>query len=70
MTEINDFGRDFLGLCDGAATVEEIAGRLFRRYGTNMEYSDFVGNCREALVGLWEKNLLREAPPEAQPERR
>ena len=70
VTEINDFGRDFLGLCDGAATVEEIAGRLFRRYGTDKEYSDFVGNCREALVGLWEMNLLREAPPEALLERR
>jgi radical SAM superfamily enzyme YgiQ (UPF0313 family) len=70
VTEINDFGRDFLGLCDGAVTVEEIVERLFRRYGTNMEYSDFAGNCREALVGLWERNLLREAPPEAQPERR
>lgn len=70
VTEINDFGKDFLSLCDGAATVEEIAGRLFHQYGTNMEYSDFVGNCREALVGLWEMNLLWEAPPEAQSERR
>jgi radical SAM superfamily enzyme YgiQ (UPF0313 family) len=70
VTEINEFGRDFLGLCDGAATVEEIAEHLFQRYGANMEYGDFVGNCREALVGLWEMNLLREAPPEAQPERR
>jgi hypothetical protein len=70
VTEINDFGRDFLDLCDGAATVEEIAGHLFRRYGTNMEYNDFVGNCHEALLGLWEMNLLREVPPEAQLERR
>ncbi|MEW6665412.1 MAG: radical SAM protein [Thermodesulfobacteriota bacterium] len=70
VTEINDFGRDFLGLCDGDSTVEEIAERLFRRYGADMEYSDFVGNCREALVGLWNMNLLREAPPEVQPERR
>ena len=61
VTEINDFGKDFLNLCNGSATVEEIAGALFGQYGKDMDNPAFVEACREALMGLSEMNLLRES---------
>ncbi|MBN1105669.1 MAG: radical SAM protein, partial [Deltaproteobacteria bacterium] len=70
VTQINDFGKEFLVLCDGSATVDKITGTLFERYGENMEYRAFEEACREALIGLWEMNLLREAPPGTVQERR
>ena len=60
VTEINDFGKDFLNMCDGSATVEEIAGALFQQYGQDMDSGVFVEACREALVGLSGLRLLRE----------
>lgn len=61
VTEINEFGKDFLSRCDGSATVAEITGALFAQYGRDMDYGVFAEDCRKALMGLWEMNLLREA---------
>jgi hypothetical protein len=53
--EINEFGFDFLRLCDGQSTLEEIADRLYPKYGANKDREQFAIVCAEAagtLAGL------------------
>ncbi len=61
VTEINDFGRDFLQLSNGSLTLDEIARRLYERYGQNGDSSDFFEDCREAAVALYDLQLLDSA---------
>ncbi len=53
--EINEFGFDFLRLCDGQSTLEEIANQLYPTYGTDRDRKQFEMICAEAagtLAGL------------------
>ncbi|MGD0399844.1 MAG: radical SAM protein [Syntrophobacteraceae bacterium] len=53
--EINEFGFDFLRLCDGLSTLEEIANQLYPKYGIDKDHEQFVVICAEAagtLAGL------------------
>jgi radical SAM superfamily enzyme YgiQ (UPF0313 family) len=52
VTELNDFGIELLGLCDGSRPFEEIAGVLHGRHGRNIETDAFATLCREALATL------------------
>ena len=63
VTEINDFGKDFLDLCDGSLTVEKIGARLYPQYGENMDSKVFLEACREAVVGLSELRFISAATP-------
>jgi radical SAM superfamily enzyme YgiQ (UPF0313 family) len=59
VTQINEFGRDLLELCDGSARLEEIARDLYQRYGSGMESEGFMDECREAMDTLREMELVR-----------
>ncbi len=53
--EINEFGFDFLRLCDGQSTLEEIANQLYPKYGADKEREEFAMICAETagtLAGL------------------
>ena len=53
--EINEFGFDFLRLCDGLSTLDEIANQLYPKYGTDKDREQFAVICAEAagtLAGL------------------
>jgi hypothetical protein len=56
--EINDFGKDFMALCDGEASLETIAGRLHPRYGEKMTLPEFVAVCRQTADQLAQMQLL------------
>jgi hypothetical protein len=59
VTQINEFGRDLLALCDGSARLEEIARSLYRRHGSGMGSDSFFDECREAMDTLRELELVR-----------
>ena len=59
ITEINDFGKDFLDMCDGTADIVAIAGGLYHVYGNGMSKDDFVGECRTAAGSLFELKLIQ-----------
>ncbi len=61
VTQINEFGRDLLELCDGSARLEEIARHLHKRHGSGMGNEGFTDECREALEALREMELVRFA---------
>jgi hypothetical protein len=48
VSEVNAFGNDFLAMCDGSKTVEQIAEALFAGHGEGMEYALFVAECEQA----------------------
>jgi hypothetical protein len=56
--EINDFGKDFMALCDGGASLEAIAGRLHPRYGETMSFPAFLSVCRQTAEELAHMDLL------------
>ena len=66
VTEINKFGKEFLELCDGSRTVDEIAESLFSTFGENLEYPTFLEECRQALTSLTEMGMLAEATEETE----
>jgi hypothetical protein len=59
VTQINEFGRDLLELCDGSARLEVIARSLYRRHGSGMESDCFFDECRMAMDTLRELELVR-----------
>jgi hypothetical protein len=61
VTQINEFGRDLLDLSTGFAPIEEIAGDLYRRYGSGMGRESFIGECREAIDMLREMELMKKS---------
>lgn len=61
VTEINEFGRDLLRLCDGSAGMEEITAELYRRYGDGMDSEHFSDECRQAVDSLMDMELLQWA---------
>jgi radical SAM superfamily enzyme YgiQ (UPF0313 family) len=50
--EINEFGFDFLRLCDGQSTLEEIADHLYPKYGADKDREEFAIICAEAAGTL------------------
>lgn len=58
ITEINDFGRDLLEMCDGTHPIEDVAERLYSDYGQEMTPAAFAESCREAAAELESMNLL------------
>ncbi|MFW6323867.1 MAG: B12-binding domain-containing radical SAM protein [Desulfovibrionales bacterium] len=61
VTEINEFGKDFLGLCDGTRSIPEIARELRSKYGRDMDPGVFLNVCREAEGGLKDGRILETA---------
>ncbi|MBW1773822.1 MAG: radical SAM protein [Deltaproteobacteria bacterium] len=61
VSEINDFGKDFLSLCDGRLSLDEICRQLHGRYGAEMTYEAFYTICLDALQELGKMNLVE--PP-------
>jgi len=59
--EINDFGKDFLNLCDGSTNIRDIANMLYPLYSQDMDADDFVKECKEALAMLSDLKLLHPA---------
>jgi len=59
--ELNDFGRDFLQLCDGNRTLQDIGRELYGRYGTEADIAPakFFDFCVEAVQLLGQMKLLR-----------
>ncbi len=58
--EINEFGVDFLGLCDGQITLKDIADRLYLKYGADKERGEFAAECAEAAATLAGIELLAQ----------
>ncbi|MDX9785948.1 MAG: radical SAM protein [Desulfobacterales bacterium] len=56
--EINDFGKDFLCLCDGASSLDDIIGKLYPLYGRELSTEAFSAVCRQTLEQLAEMNIL------------
>jgi radical SAM superfamily enzyme YgiQ (UPF0313 family) len=58
VTQINEFGYDFLSRCNGERSLEDIARTLFPVYGEGLEMSTFAENCRDAARRLAALRLL------------
>lgn len=58
--EINRFGKDFLLLCNGLATCEEIAATLYGEYGDAMDSGAFSEECKDALTVFTGMGLVRD----------
>jgi radical SAM superfamily enzyme YgiQ (UPF0313 family) len=56
--EINEFGFDFLGFCDGQLTLEQIALKLYPKYGADKERDQFAIVCAEAAGTLTDLKLI------------
>ena len=56
--QINEFGFDFLRLCDGQSTLEQIADQLYLKYGANKEREEFAVMCAEAAGTLADLEVL------------
>lgn len=56
--EINEFGVDFLELCDGNNTLGDITDRLYLKYGVDKERGEFAASCAEAAAVLAGMELL------------
>jgi hypothetical protein len=46
--EINAFGRDFLNLSDGQATVREVAVQLYDLYAESLDFETFMSSCENS----------------------
>ncbi len=65
VSEINTFGRDFLDLCNGRHTLEDISEKLYDRYGSHKDEHAFLTDCREAARALFESKLLEAVHADA-----
>ena len=63
VTEINDFGSDFLNLCDGEKTLTAISEMLYLCYGSDTNSSYFFKSCLEAAQVLGRMGLLEVRQP-------
>jgi radical SAM superfamily enzyme YgiQ (UPF0313 family) len=61
--EINDFGKDFLDLCDGESSLERIAETLYPRYAAELSTEAFFEACRQTAEELSEFKLLGKFAP-------
>ena len=58
VTQINNFGKDFIEICDGIAKIEDIADKLYPVYGKDMGAEVFLKECKTTFVALAEMRLL------------
>jgi radical SAM superfamily enzyme YgiQ (UPF0313 family) len=58
VSEINAFVRDFLGLCDGKRSVQDISQALYQQYGQDMKPEKFFDGCIEAVQILGKKRFI------------
>jgi hypothetical protein len=58
VTEINDFGSDFLNLCDGKKTLPAISDTLYSRCESGMSPGSFFESCLKAAQVLGRMGLL------------
>lgn len=56
--EVNEFGYDFLLLCDGRQTFEQIVSELYPKYGVDTERDRFASSCVEAAGVLVDLELI------------
>ena len=61
VTEINNFGKDFLGMCTGIAELKDITTALYSMYGSDMKKDVFNKECQDAMEGLFDLKLLTGA---------
>ena len=69
VTAVNQFGSDFLALCNGSAKLNDIADRLYPQYGQAMEKEAFLVACREAAESLNALSLLGAGAAESEERR-
>ncbi|MCE5334377.1 MAG: radical SAM protein [Desulfobacteraceae bacterium] len=60
--EINDFGVDFLRLCDGKRSLQSIAEELMSAYGEGKGREEFADLCAEAASALADLRLIVPGP--------
>ncbi|MDR3567053.1 MAG: radical SAM protein [Syntrophobacteraceae bacterium] len=58
--EINEFGVDFLGLCDGKRSLGDIADQLYQKYGVQITRGEFAAECAQAAETLFGLELLAQ----------
>ena len=58
VSEINTFAKDFLDLCDGRTTLQNISQELYQQYGQDMKPAEFFVAYVEAVQVLGEKRFL------------
>ncbi len=58
VTQINDFGKDFLQLSNGFLTVNEIALKLFPQYGEDSDFDKFLSSCQDTIYQLAEQDFI------------
>lgn len=61
--EINEFGADFLKLCNGQLTSDAIADQLYGKYGAETDSAEFLRLCAEAALSLADMGLFEPAAP-------
>jgi hypothetical protein len=62
VTEINEFGRELLVLCDGTRSMEEISEALSRSYARDTAPGTLAEACREALETLAGLDMIEHHP--------
>lgn len=70
VSEINDFAKAFLDLCDGKRTLRHISEELREQYGQDMTPEGFFDLCVEAVQVLGKKMFLASEGTESPLERR
>lgn len=60
VTEINDFGVDFLNMCDGKRSLSKITNLLYQHYGLNIKQDVFLNSCIETARVLGESGCLEQ----------
>ena len=58
VTQINDFGKDFLQLSNGLLTVNDIALKLFPLYGNDSDFEKFLSSCQDTICQLAELEFI------------
>ncbi|MFP4316495.1 MAG: B12-binding domain-containing radical SAM protein [Desulfovibrionales bacterium] len=58
ITEINEFGKELMKLCNGRRGMSEIARLLYERYGENTAFESFAGGCRDAVETMSAMGIL------------
>jgi hypothetical protein len=70
ITEINRFGNDFLTLCNGSNSIKDICDTLYPTYGKDLSEKAFFQECKTALTGLEDLDLITTNVPANSIERR
>jgi hypothetical protein len=58
VSEINAFVKDFLSLCDGKRSMQNISQELYQKYGQDMMPEKFFDGCVEAVQVLGKKRFI------------